>query len=671
MGSGPQRDRRRSSRGTQSSADDVLALPAPPRRTPDRSGRAHRRSPRRSGRPARRRSSARARRRRSRAGSRTTRRSGRRRSRRPAGRSRRCRCRNSDSPASGISRSTRYVTTTGSTQSTVRNAVCPSASTVNSTADDSESASATDQSYGVAGSPRVADHEDRRGAVGGPEDQRIDRDRACRCSRCSPAGTRRTTPIRPPTRRPVRAAVGLVGTVRVVGTVDEQVGLLLVVVGAVGFDARRDCRRAPAGACRPGRSTRCTAPRRGTATHPCCTAPPRRPVAVRRASAPGRGRRWCKLPAAAMSATSDCVRPRSSARARCSTQSSSASQAAAKFSNARVEAGTLLPIEFGEVVGGLDATVEHERPDPVGEQFGVRRAEPRAVGEPDVARAGRHRAPPGSGRDRGRRCWCPTNGARSSASAGQSSARPSASSSSAAHPVVVALVEQRDVVVDLDVAVDGRARTDAARVEADEVEALRRSRRERASAADEHEVDPRSARAARIEHERADPLVGIGGGHAGEGDVDRRRRPARRGRAALRASRTRGRRRCRRSRRRTHPSRACPCRSGVGRSVSGRVGARSGRAGRVGRCRSSVWFASTDDTPDDVEHAASPIDSTNTGASTATLETRLTIGRYCPIPSATAAATLAMSQRSTPRSVRSSQRGIETVRRGRRRCRWP
>ena len=47
----------------------------------------------------------------------------------------------------------------------------------------------------------------------------------------------------------------------------------------------------------------------------------------------------------------------------------------------------------------------------------------------------------------------------------------------------------------------------------------------------------------------------------------------------------------------------------------------------------SIWFASTDDTPDDVEHAASPIDSTNTGASTATLETRLTFGRYCPIPS--------------------------------------
>ncbi len=47
----------------------------------------------------------------------------------------------------------------------------------------------------------------------------------------------------------------------------------------------------------------------------------------------------------------------------------------------------------------------------------------------------------------------------------------------------------------------------------------------------------------------------------------------------------------------------------------------------------SVWFASTDDTPDDAEHAASAVDTTNNGASTATLETRLTIGRYCPVRS--------------------------------------
>ena len=114
----------------------------------------------------------------------------------------------------------------------------------------------------------------------------------------------------------------------------------------------------------------------------------------------------------------------------------------------------------------------------------------------------------------------PTSGARSSVAAGQWSGRALGLVDERGPARVVTLVEQRDVVVDLDVAVDGRARSHAARIEADEVE-FRRDVVGNEERGGLHELDPRAAGATGIEHERADPLARIGGGHTGDRDVDR------------------------------------------------------------------------------------------------------------------------------------------------------
>ena len=68
-----------------------------------------------------------------------------------------------------------------------------------------------------------------------------------------------------------------------------------------------------------------------------------------------------------------------------SAQSASASQAVGEALECGVETRALFEADECLVVGRLDGTVEHERPHTIGEQLGVGRAEPGAVGEADIA----------------------------------------------------------------------------------------------------------------------------------------------------------------------------------------------------------------------------------------------------------------------------------------------
>ncbi len=183
-----------------------------------------------------------------------------------------------------------------------------------------------------------------------------------------------------------------------------------------------------------------------------------------------------------------------------------------------VETRGLFGIEFGEVVDRLDRSVEHQRSDPVGEQLGVGGTESGAVREPDVAqsivadrvadlveiacRVVRSEPRPDLDRVGGARRGLPLGLGDEGVPTG-----------------IVALVEQRDVVVEGVVALDGRARSDATRVERHEVEPSRdllgHDQRHRLQ-----EVDARRSRPTRIEHQRTDPLVVVHGRHPGDGDVD-------------------------------------------------------------------------------------------------------------------------------------------------------
>ncbi len=172
----------------------------------------------------------------------------------------------------------------------------------------------------------------------------------------------------------------------------------------------------------------------------------------------------------------------------------------------------------------------------------------------------------------------PTYGARSSVSEGQSVGDVVDVGEQLLPACVVTLFEQVDVVVDLDVAVDRRAGTDATWIEADEVEAVGDLGRHGDSRRRD-EVDTRSAGATRVEDERADPLVGIARRHAGERDVDRRTVGIVVIERHRRASRTPT--RCRSAAgRRTGSSRACryrvecPFRVGCPYRVGCRVGCR-------------------------------------------------------------------------------------------------
>ena len=183
-----------------------------------------------------------------------------------------------------------------------------------------------------------------------------------------------------------------------------------------------------------------------------------------------------------------------------------------------VETRGLFGIEFGEVVDRLDRSVEHQRAHPVGEQLGVGGTESGAVREPDIAqpivadrvadlveiacRVVRSEPRPDLDRVGGARRGPPLGLGDEGVPTG-----------------IVALVEQRDVVVEGVVALDGRARSDATRIERHEVEPLRdllgHDQRHRLQ-----EVDARRPRPARIEHQRPDSLVVVHGRHPGDGDVD-------------------------------------------------------------------------------------------------------------------------------------------------------
>ncbi len=112
--------------------------------------------------------------------------------------------------------------------------MCPSASTVNRTADDNDSASATDQSYGVAGSPVFPITRIGAAPSAGPN---TNGSIAVGDAEAARAGAQEVVePHRSGGRllRPGALRVGI-RTFRVVGTVDEQVRLELVGVGAVGL----------------------------------------------------------------------------------------------------------------------------------------------------------------------------------------------------------------------------------------------------------------------------------------------------------------------------------------------------------------------------------------------------------------------------------------------------
>ena len=175
---------------------------------------------------------------------------------------------------------------------------------------------------------------------------------------------------------------------------------------------------------------------------------------------------------------------------------------------------------------GVDRTVEDEPADPVREQLGVRRAELGAVGRAEVvhpstrpappagcpcrgpprrSRRGRPARPTRAAQPRPSRCCCRRNAAISPGVAGRGRRRGTRRTSASLE------------------AVDRRAVAGAARVEADDVEVLeqrvaedvRRPRGVRRA---------RRARAARVDHQRADPRPGRR--HLEHVQLDRRARPA-------------------------------------------------------------------------------------------------------------------------------------------------
>jgi hypothetical protein len=136
-----------------------------------------------------------------------------------------------------------------------------------------------------------------------------------------------------------------------------------------------------------------------------------------------------------------------------------------------VEPGTLLEPEQREVVGRLHRPVEHQCPHPIREQLGIRGAESGAVREADVAQlvVAERRAQ----RVEVARCVVGADVGLECQRFGRARVGPGEGVGDQRLPaVVVAGGQQRDIVVEVDLAVDRRARPDPARVERHQVEPI-------------------------------------------------------------------------------------------------------------------------------------------------------------------------------------------------------